>query len=60
MSDYRDPPVVSLDHFNGDNWVAIEAHQLLDSILLTPAQARALAADLVAHADALDEGRPPA
>lgn len=58
MSDYRKPPAVSLDHFNGDNWVAIEAPQLLDSILLTPEQARALAASLVAHADALDEAAP--
>ena len=56
MSSYSTPPVVSLDNFDGDNWVALDAPQLLDSILLTPAQARALAADLVTHADTLDEG----
>jgi hypothetical protein len=56
VSEDREPPSVSLDRFDGKDWVALEAHQLLDSILLTPAQARALAAGLVAHADSLDEG----
>ena len=50
-------PVVSLDRFEGKDYIALEAPQLLDSILLTPERARALAAELVAHADALDEGR---
>lgn len=47
-------PVVSLDKFEGRDYVALEAPQLLDSILLTPERARALAAELLAHADALD------
>jgi hypothetical protein len=50
-------PVVSLDRFEGRDFVALEAPQLLDSILLTPEVARVLAAELVAHADTLD---PPA
>lgn len=55
--EYDTSPVVSLDRFEGKDYVTLEAPQLLDSVLLTPARARALAADLVAHADALD---PPA
>lgn len=57
MSHYDPKPVVSLDNFEGTNYVALEAPQLVDSVLLTPEQARTLAAALVAHADALD---PPA
>lgn len=57
MSYYNPVPVVSLDRFEGDDYVALEAPQLLDSVLLTPAQARALAAELTTHADTLD---PPA
>ncbi|WUH94489.1 hypothetical protein OG900_33035 [Streptomyces sp. NBC_00433] len=57
MSHYSPVPVVSLDRFEGKDYVALEAPQLLDAVLLTPEQARVLAAALVAHADALD---PPA
>jgi hypothetical protein len=48
-------PVVSLDQFEGKDYVAMDAPQLLDSILLTPEGARTLAAELVAQANTLDE-----
>lgn len=57
MSYYSSVPVVSLDRFEGADYVALEAPQLLDSVLLSPEQARSLAAALTAHADTLD---PPA
>lgn len=57
MSNYSPIPVVSLDRFEGGDYVALEAPQLLDSVFLTPTQARELAAALTAHADTLD---PPA
>lgn len=56
MSHYEyNRPVVSLDRFEGKDYVALDAPQLLDSILLTAERARTLAAELVAHADALDQ-----
>lgn len=47
---------VSIDRFYGDNYVAIDLDPAVVSAHLTAEQARAVAADLIAHANALDGG----
>lgn len=48
---------VSINSFYGENYVCTELNPPVGSFNLTAEQARAYAADLIAHADALDEGR---
>jgi len=48
---------ISIDRFYGDDYVCIELEDGATFANLTAAQARAVAEDLTAHADALDTGR---
>lgn len=48
--------MVSIDKFHGDDLVSLELRGVQNEAHLTPEQARALAADLVTHANYL-EGR---
>jgi len=47
---------VSIDRFYGNDLLCIELEDDDTAAYLTAAQARAVAADLIAHADALDAG----
>lgn len=49
--------MVSIDKFYGDNLVSLELRGAKGEAHLTAVQARALAADLISHADYLDAGR---
>jgi hypothetical protein len=49
---------ISIDRFYGDDLVCLELEDGGSAAHLTAAQARAVAEDLVAHADALDEMAP--